>query len=254
MHLNTFGPLGVVHLTTFPQRGVNLLRRALLGLLLARGEAAVILATLLLHVTSQGVALHYLLGLVSRDHSVQTVKSSATHHIPDTLLFNPEPLNLIVDVKEEAVIARAVVARPHQEGPGPRPHQQVHSLVLAQVSVEPGKHGVRVNVLVQVRKQIFEHQPLLPGPVRRHPQPPVPEVVVDKEDVSLLEGDLVSVRHLGVGQNGNHPLLIIDGFWRWHRVHQPLVLEKITENAISPLLDSDKNRYNWLSYIGCLST
>ena len=38
----------------------------------------------------------------------------------------------------------------------------------------------------------------------------VTQVVVDEEDVALLEGDLLRVRHLPVRQDGHHPLLVVD--------------------------------------------
>ena len=41
------------------------------------------------------------------------------------------------------------------------------------------------------------------------PQPAVTQVVVHEEDVALLEGDLVRVRHLRVRQDGHHPLLVV---------------------------------------------
>jgi len=58
----------------------------------------------------------------------------------------------------------------------------------------------------------------------RHPQPAVAQVVVDKEDVPGLEGDLVSVGHLGVGQHGHHALLVVDGLGGRYGVLQPLML------------------------------
>ena len=35
------------------------------------------------------------------------------------------------------------------------------------------------------------------------------QVVVDEEDVALLEGQLIRVRHLGVRQDGHHPLPVV---------------------------------------------
>ena len=65
--------------------------------------------------------------------------------IPDPLLFNAKPLYLIVDVKEETVVSRTVVAWSHKEAPWSRPDQQVHRLIFAQISVEPGEDSIRVN-------------------------------------------------------------------------------------------------------------
>ena len=45
--------------------------------------------------------------------------------------------------------------------------------------------------------------------MRRHPEPSVPEVVVDEEDVALLERQLVRVRHLRVRQDRDHPFPIV---------------------------------------------
>jgi hypothetical protein len=61
----------------------------------------------------------------------------------------------------------------------------------------------------------------------RHPQPPVAQVIVHEEDVAGLEGDLVRVRHLGVGEDGHHPLLVVDRLGGRHGVRQPLVLQQV---------------------------
>ena len=53
--------------------------------------------------------------------------------------------------------------------------------------MEPGKHGVGVDVVVEVGEEVSEDKPLLARPVGGHPQPAVAEVVVDEEDVALLE-------------------------------------------------------------------
>ena len=61
----------------------------------------------------------------------------------------------------------------------------------------------------------------------RDPQPAVAEVVVNKENVSFLEGDLVRVRHLGVGQDRHHPLLVIHRLRWWNRKCQSLMFQKV---------------------------
>jgi hypothetical protein len=61
----------------------------------------------------------------------------------------------------------------------------------------------------------------------RHPQPSVAQIIVHKEDVARLEGDLVRVRHLGVGEDGHHPLLVVDRLGGRYRVRQPLVLQQV---------------------------
>ena len=53
--------------------------------------------------------------------------------------------------------------------------------------MEPGKHGVGVDVVVEVGEEVSEYEALLARPVGGHPQPAVAEVVVDEEDVALLE-------------------------------------------------------------------
>ena len=53
--------------------------------------------------------------------------------------------------------------------------------------MEPGKHGVGVDVVIEVGQEVAEYEALLARPVGGHPQPPVAEVVVDEEDVALLE-------------------------------------------------------------------
>ena len=135
-------------------------------------------------------------------------------------------------MKKEAVISRTVVTRPHQEGAWPRPHKEIHSLVFAEITVEPGKHCIGINRLIEVCQQILEHQPLLPGPVGGDPEPAVTKVIVNKEDITLLERDLVSVGHLCVGEDGHHPLLVIDGLRRRHGEHQPLMLQEVADVGV----------------------
>ena len=43
-----------------------------------------------------------------------------------------------------------------------------------------------------------------------------------------LEGNLISVRHFCVWQDGHHPLLVIDRLWWRHREGQPLVFQQVT--------------------------
>ena len=63
----------------------------------------------------------------------------------------------------------------------------------------------------------------------RDPQPAVAEVVVNKENVSFLEGNLVRVWHLGVGQDRHHPLLVIHRLRWWNRKCQSLMFQKVAE-------------------------
>ena len=43
--------------------------------------------------------------------------------LPNTLFFNPKPLDLIIDVEEETVVPRTVVARSHKEASRASSHQ-----------------------------------------------------------------------------------------------------------------------------------
>ena len=45
--------------------------------------------------------------------------------------------------------------------------------------------------------------------------------------IAHLEGYLVSVWHLGVGQDRHHPLLVVDRLRRRHRERQSLMFQKI---------------------------
>ena len=45
-----------------------------------------------------------------------------------------------------------------------------------------------------------------------------------------LEGDLISVWHFRVGQNCNHPLLVIDRLGWWHRESQSLMFQQVAAN------------------------
>ena len=66
----------------------------------------------------------------------------------------------------------------------------------------------------------------------RHPEPAVAEVVVNEEDVAGLEGDLVRIGHLGVGQNRHHALLVVDGLGGRDRVLQPLMLQQVRDVGV----------------------
>ncbi len=80
----------------------------------------------------------------------------------------------------------------------------------------------------------LEDEPLFTGPVGRHPEPAIAEIVVYKEDVAGLEGDLVRVGHLGVGQDGHHPLLIVNGLGRRHGEGESLMLEQVRYVGVVP--------------------
>ena len=45
--------------------------------------------------------------------------------------------------------------------------------------------------------------------------------------IAHLEGYLVSVWHLGIGQDRHHPLLVVDRLRRRHRERQSLMFQKI---------------------------
>ena len=224
--------LGVGLFAALAQRRVNLLGRRLFRLFLPRGKRAVVFTALLLHVLTQRVALHNLLRLVAVNDRVQAFERSAAHHVAHALLFNTEALYLVVYVKEERVVAGRIIAGPDQETPGPGPHQQVHRFRLTEIPMEPGEHGVGVDRLVQVRQQVLEYQALFAGPMGRHPEPAVAEVVVNEEDVAGLEGDLVRIGHLGVGQNRHHALLVVDGLGGRDRVLQPLMLQQVRDVGV----------------------
>ena len=98
--------------------------------------------------------------------------------------------------------------------------------------MKPGEDCVRVYFFCQVGKQVLEDEPLLSGAVGGHPQPAITEIVMHEEYVSLLEGDLVRVGHLGVWQDRHHPLFVIDGLgWR-HWQGQPLVLQQVRDVSV----------------------
>ena len=74
---------------------------------------------------------------------------------PDAFFLDTEALDLIVDVEEEAVVARAVVAWSHQEAARSSSHQQVDRLVFAQVPVEPGEDGIGIYGFLEVTEQVL---------------------------------------------------------------------------------------------------
>ena len=78
--------------------------------------------------------------------------------LPDAFFLNTEALDLVVDVEEEAVVARAVVAWSHQEAARSSSHQQVDRLVFAQVPVEPGEDGVGIYGFLEVTEQVLVEQ------------------------------------------------------------------------------------------------
>ena len=45
--------------------------------------------------------------------------------------------------------------------------------------------------------------------------------------IAHLEGYLISIWHLGVGQDRHHPLLVVDRLRRRHRERQSLMFQKI---------------------------
>ena len=64
------------------------------------------------------VTFNNLLTLVSVYDSVETVKCPTTHQVPNTFFFNSEALYLVIDMEEERIIARWVVARSHKKASG----------------------------------------------------------------------------------------------------------------------------------------
>lgn len=62
-------------------------------------------------VVSQRVTLDDLLGLVPVDDGLQAVESPPTHDIANALLLDAKPLDLVVYVEEEGVIAGRVIRR-----------------------------------------------------------------------------------------------------------------------------------------------
>ena len=175
LHLHPLGLLRISLLPALAQASVDLLSSALLRLLLSCWIASVVLATLLLHMAAKGVTLDDLLRFISQDDCIQAFKRPSTHHIPglllinffptcplisvpDTLLFNTKPLYLVVNVEEETVISGAVIARSDEEASRPGPDQQVHGLVLTEISVEPGEHCIGVDRFLEVAQEVLQGQ------------------------------------------------------------------------------------------------
>jgi hypothetical protein len=71
-----------------------------------------------LDVVSERVPLHDLLSLVPVYDGLETVKRPAAHHVPHALLLDAEPLDLVVDVEEEGVVAGRVVRGANQKTAG----------------------------------------------------------------------------------------------------------------------------------------
>ena len=90
--------------------------------------------------------------------------------------------------------------------------------------MKPRKDDIRINVLVQITKQILKNKALLASPVGRDPKPPIAKIVVHKKDVPFLKSQLVCVRHFVVGQNGDGSLPVIHRL-RWsHGLPEPFKL------------------------------
>ena len=53
--------------------------------------------------------------------------------------------------------------------------------------MEPREDGVGIDVVVEVGEKIPEHESLIPCAVGGHPEPTVPEIVVDEENIALLK-------------------------------------------------------------------
>ena len=62
-----------------------------------------------LDVVPQRVTLDDLLRLVPVDDRLETVEGPAPHDVAHALLLDAEPLDLVVDVEEQRVVARGVV-------------------------------------------------------------------------------------------------------------------------------------------------
>lgn len=64
---------------------------------------------------NEGVSLDDLLLAVAVDDGVETLERPPAHQVTHAFFLDAEPLDLVVDVEEERVVARRVVARPHQK-------------------------------------------------------------------------------------------------------------------------------------------
>ena len=65
--------------------------------------------------------------------------------------------------------------------------EELHGFIFREFPVEPGKNGVGIDVVVEVCEKVPEHETLIPRAVGGNPEPPVPEIVVDEENIALLE-------------------------------------------------------------------
>lgn len=135
-------------------------------------------------------------------------------------------------MKEKRVVAGTVVRRPDQKASRSATHKQLHGIVLGQVAMKPGKDGIWIDAVIQMSQEVTKDETLLSSSMSSDPQPAISEVVVDKEDVSLLKGELVGVRHLCVRQDGHHSSPIIDWLWGWYWIHEPLMLEQVTLEGV----------------------
>ena len=126
--------------------------------------------------------------------------------------------------------------------------EKLNCIIFGQVSVEPREDGVRIDAVIQVGHQIPENQSLFPSSVSSHPQPSIPQIIVDEENITLLKAEnkarffspiflgpslkiylrqFISVWHFGVGQNGNHSGSVVDRLRGRNRVNQSLFFQKI---------------------------
>ena len=64
------------------------------------------------------MTLDNLLRLVSVDDGLEGVKSPSSHDVANSLLLDPEPLDLVVDVEKQGVVSGRVVARTDEEAAG----------------------------------------------------------------------------------------------------------------------------------------
>ncbi len=59
--------------------------------------------------------------------------------------------------------------------------------MLGELLVKPGENHVRIDVVVEARQKIAEHQSLLAGAMSRYPEPAIAEIIVDEKDIAFLE-------------------------------------------------------------------
>lgn len=67
------------------------------------------------HRLDKSVSLNDLLLPVPVDHSIQTLKGTASHEVTYTFLLNTKPLDLVVYVEEQRVVTRRIVTWSHEE-------------------------------------------------------------------------------------------------------------------------------------------